>query len=107
MAQIQILGMCDLDLGDITSGQGHDTPSSYCPETDFGYVCIVTLSLEVTWVKVMTPLGHEQQLCEILSRSNSEELWPVHGFWVCVHYALYLGYTTFVQAHDTPLGHGQ
>ena len=32
---------CDLDFGDMTSGQGHDTP-----------------------------LGHGQQLCEILSRSN-------------------------------------
>ena len=32
---------CDLDLRDMTLGQGNDTP-----------------------------LGHEQQLCEILSRSN-------------------------------------
>ena len=32
---------CDLALGDLTLGQGHDTP-----------------------------LGHGQQLCEILSRSN-------------------------------------
>ena len=32
---------CDLDLGDMTLGQDHDTP-----------------------------LGHGQQMCEILSRSN-------------------------------------
>ena len=56
---------CDLDLGDITFGQGHDTPSghgqqlceilsrsnfavrSYGPDTDFGYVCTVTLTLEI------------------------------------------------------------
>ena len=37
----------------------------------FCYVCTLTLTLEVwPWVKVMTPLGHGQQLCEILSRSN-------------------------------------
>ena len=36
MAQTQILGMCDLDRGGMTLGQGHDTP-----------------------------LGHGQQMCEI------------------------------------------
>ena len=64
---------CDLDLGDITLGQGHDTPlghgqqlceilsrsnlamRSYGPYKDFGYVCTVTLTLEIwPWVKVMT-----------------------------------------------------
>ena len=42
MAQTQILGICvhcDLDLGDMILGQDHDTP-----------------------------LGHGQQLCEILSK---------------------------------------
>ena len=39
---------CDLDLGDMTLRQGHDTP-----------------------------LGHGQQLCEILSRSDrGKKLWP-------------------------------
>ena len=71
---------CDLDLGVMTLGQGHDTP-----------------------------LGHGQQLCEILSRSKhgNEELWPGHGFWVCVHCDLDLGDMTLGQGHDTPLGHGQ
>ena len=64
---------CDLDLGDMTLGQGHDTPlgnghqlceifsrsnvavRSYGPDTDFGYVFIVTLTLEIwPWGKVMT-----------------------------------------------------
>ena len=56
---------CDLDLGDMTLAQGHDTPlgqgkqlseilcrsngaaRSYGPDTDFGYVCIVILTLEI------------------------------------------------------------
>ena len=55
----------DLDLGGMTLGQGHDTPlghgqqlceilsrsnmavRSYGPDTEFGYVCTVTLTLEV------------------------------------------------------------
>ena len=64
---------CDLDLGDMTLSQGHDTHlgqkkqlreiisrsnlavRSYGPDTDFGYVCTVTLTLE-KWplVKFMT-----------------------------------------------------
>ena len=135
-----VLGMCALwpELGDMTLGQGHDTPlghgqqlceilsrsslamRSYGPDTDFWYVCTVTLTSEIwPWVKVMThpsvisnkwvkyypdptwqwgvmartwissmcalwtwpwrydlgsrswhTLGPGQQLCEILSRSN-------------------------------------
>ena len=63
---------CDLDLGDMTLAQGHDTPlgygqqlcqisrsntamRSYGPDTDFPYVCTVTLTLEIRpYVKVMT-----------------------------------------------------
>ena len=63
---------CDLDLGVMTLGQGHYTPlghgqlceilsrshlavRSNSPDTDFGYMCTVTLTLEM-WlcVKVMT-----------------------------------------------------
>ena len=36
---------------------------------------------------------------------GSEELWPWHGFWVCVHCDL--GDITLGQGHGTPLGHGQ
>ena len=64
---------CDLDLRDMTMGQGHDTPlghgqqlceilsrsnlavRSYGLETDFQYVCTAILTLEIwPWVKVMT-----------------------------------------------------
>ena len=60
-------------LGDMTLGQGHDTPfgngkqlseilsrsnltvRSYGPDTDFRYMCTVTLTSEIwPWVKVMT-----------------------------------------------------
>ena len=88
---------CDLDLGGMTLGEGHDTPlghgqqlceilsrsnisvRSYGPDMDFGYVCTVTLTLEMTLGEGHdTPLAHGQQLCVILSRSQhiSEELWP-------------------------------
>ena len=64
-------------------GQGHDTPlgygqqlheilsrsnlavRSYGLDTDFQYVCTVTLGQGH-----YTPLGHGQQLCEIISRSD-------------------------------------
>ena len=64
---------CDLDLGDMTLGQGHDTPLGHgqqlCeilsrsnlavrsngPDTDFHHMCTVTLTLEIwPWVKIMT-----------------------------------------------------
>ena len=64
---------CDLDIRDMTLGEGHDTPlghgrqvceilsrsnmavRSYGPDMDFGYLCTVTLTLEIwPWVKVMT-----------------------------------------------------
>ena len=52
-------------------------------------------------------LGHGQQLCEKLSRSNLTVwmLWPIHGFWVCVYCDIDLGNMTLHQGHDTPLGH--
>ena len=36
-----------------------------------------------------------------------EELWPGHGFSICVHCDLVLGDMTFRQGHNTSLGHGQ
>ena len=64
---------CDLDLGDMTLGQGHATPlghgqqlygisfrpnlavRSFGPDTDFEYVCSVNLNLDIcSWVTVMT-----------------------------------------------------
>ena len=38
---------------------------------------------------------------------GSEELWPRHGFCVCVHCDLDLGDMTLGQGQDTPLGHGK
>ena len=38
---------------------------------------------------------------------GSEDLWPEHGLWVCVHCDLYLEGMTLGQGHGTPLGHGQ
>ena len=80
---------CDLDLGDMTLGQGHDTPlspgqqlceiisrsnlavRSYGPDTDYGYVCTLTLTSDMTLGQGHdTPLSHGQQLCVILSRFN-------------------------------------
>ena len=71
---------CDLDLGDMTLDQGHGTP-----------------------------LGHWQQLCEILSRSNLavRSYGPDTDFPVCMHCDLDLGDMTYGQGYDTTYGHGQ
>ena len=70
---------CYLDLGDMTSGQGHDTP-----------------------------LSHGQRLCEILSRSNKAvRSYGLDTDFGCVHYDLDLRGMTLGQGHDTPLDHGQ
>ena len=77
-------------------GQGHDTPlghgqqlceilsrshlaaRSYGPDTDFQYMCTVTLNLEDTL------LGHGQHLCEILSNLAVRSYGPGTDFqYVC------------------------
>ena len=76
---------CDLDLGDMTLGQGHDTPlghgqqlceilsrsnkavRGYGPDTDFWYACTMTFTLEI-WLWY-----------EILSRWIIKKLWPGHN----------------------------
>ena len=71
----------DIELGDMTLDQGH-----------------------------AKPLGHEQQLCGILSRSIMavrSYILPVNGFCECVHCDIDLCYMTLDQGPDTPLGHGQ
>ena len=66
-------------------------------------MCAVTLILGQGYD---TPLGHGQQLCEILSRFNmAERSYGPDRFWVCVHCDL--GDMTLGQDHHTPLGHGQ
>ena len=71
---------CDLDLRDMTLGQGHGTP-----------------------------LGNGQQLCEILSRSNmaAKSYGPDTDFEVCVHSDFDLGDMALGQGHYTPYGHRQ
>ena len=70
----------DLGLGDMTLSQGHDTP-----------------------------LGHGQQWCEILCRSNMavKSYGPDTEFRVGVHCDLDLGSMTLGQGYVTPLVHGQ
>ena len=86
-------------------GQSHDTPlghgqlfceivsrstlavRSYGPDTDFQYMCTLTLTLEIwPWVKVMTHLGLWTTIVWniIQIQLGSDELWPGHGFPVCV-----------------------
>ena len=71
---------------------------SYGPDMDFQYVFTVTLTLEVwPWVKVMThPWVMDNNCMKVLQiQHGSEELWPGHRFWVCVHCDLDLGDMTF------------
>ena len=95
---------CDLDLWVVISG--HDTPLGHgqhlCEilfrsnlavrsdvlDTDFQYVCIVTLTYKICpWVKVMThPWVMDNNCVEYYRiQLGSEESWPGHGYWVCVH----------------------
>ena len=66
---------CDLDLGNMTLSESHDTivlnniQIKHDRDTDFGYVCTVTLTLDQGHV---TPLGQGKQWCKILSISNME-----------------------------------
>ena len=77
------------------------------PGTEFGYVCTVTLTFEI-WplVKVMTPLGHGQQLCNV-SRYNMTM--KSYGLDTDCWYmsALCLRDMTLSQGHDKPLCSGQ
>ena len=119
---------CDIDLGNITLGQGHDTPLDdgqqvcdilsssnsavrrYGIETDFGYVCTVTLTLAaLPLVMVLSHpwLGSWTISVDILPSSNFAEWWPWHWFSVYVHCGLDLGDLTLGQGHDTPLVHEQ
>ena len=112
---------CDLDLGDTTLGQDHDTPlghwqqvcekwsrsnlavMSYGPDMDLGYMCNVTLTLEKSpWVKVMTYPSVMDNKCvkyypdptlqwEVLTQTRI--LWNICALWPCPW------------RYDTPLGH--
>ena len=46
---------------------------SYGPDTGFRYMCTVTLTLEMSFGQDHdTPLGHGQQLCEILLKEQDK-----------------------------------
>ena len=85
-ARFSVCVHCDLDLGNITLGQGNDTSLGHGQQmceilsrsnlavrvmtfTQIFGMCPVTLEIW-PWVKFITTLGHGQQLCEILSRLN-------------------------------------
>ena len=111
----------------MTSSQGHDTHlghwqqlceiisksnkavRSYVPDTDFGYVCTVTLTFEIwPWVKVMThPWVMDNVWSIVQIHVTSEKLRPRHGIWLCVYCDLDLRDMTLFQGYDTSLGHGQ
>ena len=79
-------------------------------DTEFGYVCTVTLSLEIwPWVNVMRHPGDQTTvLCNIIQiQHGSEGLRPGHGLWECVQCDIDLWDMTFGQGHYTPLDHGQ
>ena len=79
-------------------------------QIDFGYVCTVSLTLELwPWVKAWPTLKSWTTIMWniIQIQHGSEELWPRHGFCVQVHCDLGLGDMTLSQGHDTPFGHGQ
>ena len=73
------------------SSRSHMAVRSYGLDTDFGYVCSVTLPLEILGMTLGRshdkPLDNEQLLCEILSRSNlaARSYYPNTDFgYVCV-----------------------
>ena len=130
MARTQIW-LCvhyDLDIRDMTLGQGHDTPldhgqqcckilftfylavTSYYPDTDFGYVCNLTLTLEIWhWVKVMKHPWIIDNTCVKYYPDPILQWGVFSGYWlsVYVHCDLDLEDLTFGQGHDILQGHGQ
>ena len=86
------------------------TVKSYEPDTDFMYVCTVTLTWRYdlgsrSWHILESWTTTVWNIIQI--QYGSEELWPGHGFWVCAYCDLDIGGMTLGQGHDTPWGHGQ
>ena len=84
---------------------------SYGPDTNFGYVSTVTLTLEVwLWVKVMTHPGIMDNNCvkyylDPIWQWRVMALTPI--FWYICTVTLTFWGMTLDQGHDTPLGYGQ
>ena len=119
---------CDLELGDMTLGQGHDTTwvmdnncVKYYPDPTWQWG--VMAGTQIFSICALWPWPRRYDLRSrswhtlgswttiawnsIQIQLGSEELWPRHGFPVCVHCDLDLGDITLGQGHNTPLGHGQ
>ena len=115
---------CDLDLGDMTVGQGHDTPlvmDNNCvkcyPDPTWQWGVMARTRILGMWALWSWPrkydLGSRSWLTLgswtttvwniIQIQLGSEELWPGHGFWACVHCKLDLRDMTLGQDHDTSL----
>ena len=107
----------------MTLGQGHDTPfghgqqwckisstsnsavRSYGPDTDLGYVCTVTLTLEIwPWVKVMThPWVMDNDVVKYYPHPTWQ--WGVIArtqIWVCVNFDLDLEIWPWVKVITHP-----
>ena len=83
---------------------------SWGPDTILGYVCNVTLTLEIwSWVTVMIyPWVMDNNCVKYYSDPTWQwRVMPKHRFWVCVHSDLDLGDMTLGHSHDTPLVHRQ
>ena len=122
-AWIWVCVHCDLDIRDITFGQDNGTPFWVMDNNHVKYpyktwqwgVVAQTWIFGISalwpwpWVKIMThPWVMDNNSVKYYPvQLGSEELWPGHGFRVCVHCDLDLGNMTFGQSHDTPLGHWQ
>ena len=124
---------CDLNLGDLAFGQGHDLDQGH--DTPLGYEHLFENFQDLTWQKGVMALERILDMCalrpwpwryDLGSKSwhtleswtiivwniiqiqhCSEELWPGHRFWVCVHCDLDSRRYALGQGHDTLLGHGQ
>ena len=120
---------CDLDLGDMTLSQGYDTSFGhrqlvceiYCPDPTWQWGVMAQTRIFGICALWPWPLKYDlgsrswHILCLwttivwniIQIQLGNEELWPGHGFSVCVHCDLDLGDMTLSQGYDTSFGHRQ
>ena len=92
---------CDLDLGDMSLSQGHDTIAWYVikiqlgsdnlwPGHGFGYVCIVTMTSEIwPWVKVITHLWVMDNNCVKYYPDPTWQWGVMARTWISSIYALW------------------
>ena len=109
---------CDLDLGDMTLCQGHNTSLRYGQKLckilsrsnmtvrSYGFLAYVHCDLG----EMILGQGHDTLgswtttvLNIVQIQQGSEEIWPEHGFLACVHCDLDLRDMTLSQDHDTSM----